>query len=275
MLMDSYRNKVVWITGASSGIGEALARLLLSHGAKVILSARSEEELHRVAREARTNDENALILPLDLSDLDALRGRAEQASQWHGHIDVLIHNAGVSQRAHAVETSMATDLHLMTVNYFGPVVLTKAILPAMLIRQAGHIVVISSVVGKFGAPLRSGYAASKHALHGYFDSLRAEIVGSGINITLVCPGFVQTNISVAALRGDGTPFQTMDPDVCHGISAGECARRILKEVRKGKQEVFIGGVETYAVYLKRFLPSAFAWLLGSYYRRKSGPKPIN
>jgi dehydrogenase/reductase SDR family protein 7B len=273
--MDSYKNKVVWITGASSGIGEALARLLLSHGAKVILSARREGELHRVAREARTNHENALVLPLDLSDLGTLPGKVEQASQWRGHIDVLIHNAGVSQRAYAVETSVATDLHLMTVNYFGPVVLTKAILPSMLARQAGHIVVISSVVGKFGAPLRSGYAASKHALHGFFDSLRAEIDGSGINITLVCPGFVQTNISFSALRGDGTAYQTMDADVFHGISAGECARHILKEVRKGKQEVYIGGVETYAVYLKRFLPSAFASLLASYHRRKSAHKPIN
>jgi dehydrogenase/reductase SDR family protein 7B len=181
----------------------------------------------------------------------------------------------VSQRAHASETSVATDLHLMTVNYFGPVVLTKAILPAMLVRRKGHIVVVSSIVGKFGAPLRSGYVASKHALHGFFDSLRAEIVGSGINLTLVCPGFVQTNISVAALRGDGTPFQTMDTDVSHGISAGECARHILKEVRKGKQEVYIGGIETYAVYLKRFFPSVFAWLLGSYHRRQSGHKPIS
>jgi short-subunit dehydrogenase len=271
--MDSYKNKVVWVTGASSGIGEALARLLLSHGAKVILSGRRQRELQRVVREARANDENARVLPLDLSDLDALPSRAEQASQWQGHIDVLIHNAGVSQRAHAVETSVATDLHLMTVNYFGPVVLTKAILPAMLGRQTGHIVVVSSVVGKFGAPLRSGYAASKHALHGFFDSLRAEIDGSGINITLVCPGFVQTNISVAALRADGTPYQTMDSDVSHGISAGDCARHILKEVRKGKQEVYIGGIEAYAVYLKRFLPSAFAWLLAGYHRRKSGHNP--
>jgi short-subunit dehydrogenase len=211
---------------------------------------------------------------LDLSDVDALPGKAEQATQWQGHVDVLIHNGGVAQRALALETSVATDLRLMAVNYFGAVVLTKALLPAMLARQKGHIVVISSVVGKFGTPLRSGYAASKHALHGFFDSLRAEVSATGIKITLVCPGYVRTNISVAALRGDGSPYQMMDPDVLHGISADACARDILKKVCKGKNEVYIGGPETYAVYLKRFVPDTFARLLGGYHRRKSAPKSI-
>ena len=267
--MDWYTNKVVWVTGASSGIGEALARMLLSKGAKVILSARREAELIRVAREATMNEGSAHILPLDLSELGALPAKGQQATQWQGHVDVLIHNGGVSQRALALETSVATDLQLMAVNYFGAVVLTKALLPAMLARQKGHIVIISSIVGKFGSPLRSGYAASKHALHGFFDSLRAEVSGSGIKITLVCPGYVRTNISVAALRGDGSPYQMMDPDVLHGMSAEECARDILKNIGKRKNEAYIGGRETYAVYLKRFLPDTFAWLLDRYHRRKS------
>jgi dehydrogenase/reductase SDR family protein 7B len=267
--MDWYTNKVVWVTGASSGIGEALARLLLSKGAKVILSARREAELVRVARESKAKDGSAYVIPLDLSDLDALPGKAEQAFHWQRDLDVVIHNGGVSQRALALETSVATDLRLMAVNYFGAVVLTKALLPGMLARQKGHIVVISSVVGKFGTPLRSGYAASKHALHGFFDSLRAEVAGTGIKITLVCPGYVRTNVSIAALRGDGTPYQIMDRDVFHGISAEECARDILKQVGREKNEAYIGGRETYAVYLKRFFPDTFAWLLGGYHRRRS------
>jgi short-subunit dehydrogenase len=173
-------------------------------------------------------------------------------------VDVLVNNGGVSQRSLVLDTSPEVDRRIMEINFFATIALTKCVLPTMLERKSGHIVVISSVVGKFGTPLRSTYAASKHALHGFMDALRAETWRAGLKITLVCPGFVRTAISLNALTGDGTPQGTMDDALLKGMAPDRCAEKILRALEKGREEVIVGGWETLGVYLKRFLPGVFS-----------------
>lgn len=253
-----FQDKIVWITGASSGIGEALAYAFHEEGARLILSARREDRLTEVKKKCHESD---FVLPLDLANLEDLPEKAERAWQKFGRIDIMVHNGGISQRGLAVNTKIEVDQELMQTNYFGPVVLTKALLPKMLERKEGHLVVVSSVVGKFGTPMRSGYAASKHALQGFFDSLRAEVGRLGIDITLICPGFIHTNISIHALTADGTPQGTMDKTTLRGIAPERCARQILRAVARKKEEAYVGGVEKYMVYIKRFFPRLCSFLM--------------
>ena len=257
-----WQGKAVWITGASSGIGAALARELGRRGARLVLSARRLDRLGALRREiaAAGGDEpdRHLVLPLDLADAAAIGPAVEATLAWAGVVDVMIHNAGISQRSLAAETGLAVDRRIMEVNYFGTVSLTKALLPAMLAAGGGRFVVVTSLVGRIGTPLRSGYAASKHALHGFFDSLRAELHDRGVRVTLACPGFIKTELPLAALTGDGTPQGKMDRAQLAGYPAERCAERILRAVELGREEVLIGGKEKYAVYLKRFLPRLFS-----------------
>lgn len=255
-----FKDKVIWITGASSGIGAALAHALSKQGAKLILSARTTEKLEAV-RKSCTAPNLHEILPLDLGNIDELAGIARKATAYYGRIDILINNGGVSQRSLALDTSLEVDHSLMRINYLGPVALTKAVLPGMIERKQGHIVVISSLTGKFGTPLRSGYAASKHALHGFFDALRAEIWKKRVFVTLVCPGYIRTSISINAMTGNGSPQGTMDKGQENGMLPEVCAAKILKAVEDGKEEVLIGGMEKMGVYLKRFLPKAFSRMI--------------
>jgi len=251
-----FNGKVVWITGASSGIGEALAYAFAAAGAQVILSARSTDRLKEVASRC-LNPDRHWVLPLDLSDLSSLGVQAHSVLDTYGRIDILVNNGGISQRSFATETSMETVRRIMETNFFGTVALTGAVLPAMLEKGSGRIVVISSLVGKIGTPLRSTYAASKHALHGYFDSLRAEVQKKGIGVTIVCPGFIRTSISINALTADGSCHGVMDDAQACGMSADLCASRLLKAVAAGRDEVCIGGKELLAVYIKRFFPSLY------------------
>ena len=252
--------KVVWVTGASSGIGEALARALADRGAELVLSARREAKLQKAASEC-ANPERHRVLPLDLAEPEMLEEAARRALGFHGHLDVVIHNAGISQRALAKDTDLAVVRRLLEVNFFGTVALTRVVLPSMLARRSGHLVAVTSLVGKIGTPLRSAYAASKHALHGYFDSLRAEVWRDNVKVTLVCPGFIRTELPLHALTGDGTPQGKMDEAQLKGYPAPRCAAKILAAVEKGKTEVLIGGKEKYAVTLKRFLPGVFNRLI--------------
>jgi short-subunit dehydrogenase len=185
----------------------------------------------------------------------------EAALAHGGRIEVMIHNAGISQRALAIDTDLEVDRRLLEVNFFGTVALTKALLPSMLEAGGGTLVVVTSLVGKIGTPLRSSYAASKHALHGFFDSLRAELWGQGIRVTLVCPGFIKTELPRHALTGDGSPQGTMDRAQLEGYPAERCAAKIVRAVERGREEVLIGGREKYAVYLKRLLPGLFSRLI--------------
>lgn len=243
--------KVVWLTGASSGIGEALAPLLSARGARLILSARGVEALERV-RLACVGE--VTVLPLDLADAASLPAAAEHAWARLGGIDVVIHNAGQAHRDLASVTSVEVDRHLMEVNYFGPVALTKAVLPRMLERRGGQLVVISSLSGIFGVPRLSAYAAAKHALHGFFESLRAETHARGLRISMIVPGFVKTPITVNALTGDGQRHGKMDAVQAEGISAEACAAQVLRAVEAGREEALIGRGEMVGVWLSRWVP---------------------
>lgn len=262
--MDAYfTNRRVWITGASSGLGEALALALAAQGAALILSARNQQALERVATQCRAAGcREVTVHPLDLADTDAIGDSARRLLERVGKVDVLINNGGISQRDYALQTSLQVDDKIMRVNYLGTIALTKAVLPHMLMHELGHIVTISSVVGKFGSPLRSSYAASKHALHGFFDSLRAELGETPVRITLICPGYIRTDISKNALTGDGTPQGTMDQATDKGMAPELFARKTLKAIRDGKEEAVIGGgKELLAVWMKRFFPGILSSIL--------------
>ncbi|MES3019363.1 MAG: SDR family oxidoreductase [Bacteroidota bacterium] len=252
-----FKNKVVWITGASSGIGEAITYKMNRLGAKLIISSRTGDALYKVKSNCQGNPMDIHVLPLDLANTGSLPEKAVSAEKIYGHIDLVIHSGGVSQRSLAIDTDIKVAQSIMDTNFWGTVVLTQAILPGMIARKAGHIVVISSLVGKFGTKFRSAYSASKHALHGYFDSLRTEIIPE-IKITIVCPGFIKTNVTYNALTADGSKQNTMDDAQANGMPAEECAEEIIKAIDAGKQEVYVGGKEKYGVLLKRLFPGLFS-----------------
>lgn len=257
----NFTNKVVWITGASSGIGKHLAIELSNQNAKLIVSSRNTEALETVKSLCK-DSENVKIVPLDLEDYNNLSSKVENAISSFGTVDILVNNGGISQRAFAKDTIIAVDKRLMDINYIGTVALTKLMLPHFINKKSGHIVVTTSIVGKIGTPLRSSYAASKHALHGFFDSLRAELYQNNIAVTLVCPGFVNTNVSLNALTGDGTAQQTMDKATKNGIAPDYFAKLMTKAILKKRQEVYIGGFkEKLAVYAKRFFPKILSKMI--------------
>lgn len=253
-----FKDKAAWITGASSGIGEALARQLHAQGARLILSSNDQPGLERVGRDLP----GATLLPLDLSRPETLEPAAKQAEAIHGRIDLLFNNAGISQRARVLETTIETYRRIMEIDFFGHVILTKAALPGMIERKSGHIVVTSSISGIIAAPLRSGYCAAKHALHGFFDTLRAEVYEHGVQVTIACPTAVKTDISLHALTGDGTSYGKMSGFLGEGNSAEDIARQMLDAVRKGREEVVLGRDKLrLTVYLKRFTPGLFSRIL--------------
>jgi short-subunit dehydrogenase len=260
--MSRVRNKVIWLTGASSGIGEALAYELASRGARLILSARRKNELARVKGNCAADAQAGIrILPLDLEQNETLKLSTEAAVQLFGHVDILINNGGISQRSLAAEAELSVDRRIMEVNYFGAVTLTKYLLPHFIERKQGHFVTISSIAAFFGTPYRSGYAASKHALHGFFDSLRAEHHKDNIRVTMICPGFIRTALTLSALTGDGSPLNKMDAAQYKGRPADWCARKIVSAMEKNKEEIYIGGREVLGVYLKRFFPRLFSKII--------------
>ncbi|QMW01204.1 SDR family oxidoreductase [Spirosoma foliorum] len=255
-------NAVIWITGASSGIGEAIALAVSKlENVKLVLSARRSDELQRVAIQTGLPPSNVLVLPMDMTALDSLPNHVERVRQRFGRIDYLFQNAGITQRSTVLDTDFSVYQRLMDVNFFGVVALTKAVLPLMLAQGSGHFIVTSSVAGKLGTKQRSGYCASKHALHGFFDALRAEVHNAGLRVTIVCPGYIKTAISVNALRADGQTHGKMDDNQEKGMMPEEFAQRLLQAVSKGKEEVYIGGSEIYGIYLKRFLPGLLSRIL--------------
>ena len=226
-------------------------------GARVVLSARNAAELERVRRTC-ADPERHVVWPLDLADERAIEAAAAEILRELGKVDVLVHSGGVSQRALAADTEVATDRAIMEVNYFGTIALTKAVLPSMRARKSGHLVPISSVIGHVGIPLRSAYAASKHALHGFFDALRAETEKDGIRVTIVCPGYIRTKVSENALRGDGSRYGATDDTHKDAMLPEAAAPTILDGVAKGKREVRVGGKEIHAILMKRLLPGLVA-----------------
>jgi short-subunit dehydrogenase len=263
--MTEFKGKVVWVTGASSGIGEAITYEFAKAGARLIISARRKEELDRV-KDACKSKYNATVEPLalDLGQASMLKLTAEAAIQIYGQIDILVNNGGISQRSLAKDTQMDVDRKIMEVNYFGTITLTKSLIPHFLERKSGHIVTITSVTGKIGTPYRTGYAASKHALHGFFNSLRAELwkESPSIYVTLVCPGWTNTNLSLVALMGDGSPQNKKDDTHEHGLTPEKVARETVNAVRSKKREIIIAGwKEGLAVQIYRFFPALFAVII--------------
>ena len=259
--MKTFQNKVVWLTGASSGIGEALAYALSGQHCKLILSSRNSAQLERVKRCCENGGENIFIHPLDLTRTSELKLKALEAWDYFGRIDYFIHNAGIAVRDLAVNTKPEIDREVMETNYFGAVMLTKSILPAMLERKSGHIVAISSLSGKYGVPRLSAYAASKHALHGFFDSLRTEVAFMNLKVSIIVPGFINTPIASHALDGNGNSYNKNIRVNDTGINADVCAEKIMEAISKEKQEALIGGKEMLSVYLNRFFPKLFSRII--------------
>ena len=257
----NFQNKVIWITGASSGIGRALALELSNFDALLILSARNEAALESVKKKCK-NPSNVTVLPLDLEVHSSFNKITTTAIKLFGRIDILVNNGGISQRSLASETNISVDKKIMEVNYTGTVALTKTILPHFIENNKGQFVITTSMVGLIGTPLRSSYAASKHALHGFFDSLRAEVFDYNIAVTLICPGFVSTNISMNALTGDGTSQQKMDTATANGISPERFAKLMAKAIDSKKEEAYIAGFkEKLGVYVKRWFPRVFSVMI--------------
>jgi short-subunit dehydrogenase len=262
-------DKWVWVTGASSGIGAALAECLARRGARLVLSARREDALCHVRNRCAHPDRHR-VLPLDLEQPDSLPATARTLLDEIGRLDVLVNNAGISQRSLARDTLLDVDRRIMELNYFAVVALTKAVLPSMIAARGGHLVTVSSLAGKLSTPQRSAYAASKHAVHGFMDALRAEVHPYGIRVTVVCPGYVRTELSRAALTGDGAAHRAMDRAQERGMSPERCAARIARAVERERDEVIIAGAERLAWTLRKWAPGLYNRLIRHY--RTSSPR---
>ena len=249
-------NRIVWITGASSGIGKALAKNYNEKGYFIILSSRKESTLLSVQKELKYPAQS-VIQVLDLEQSENFNVITKKIVDTYKTIDVLINNGGISQRGEAGDTDLAVDRRIMEINYFGNIALTKAVLPIMRNQKSGHIVVISSIAGKFGFYLRSAYSASKHALQGFYESVLLEEAKHNIKVTLVYPGKINTPISKSAINNKGEQHGLMDHNQATGMSAELCAEKIYKAVVKNKKSLLVGNREIKAVYLKRFFPKLF------------------
>jgi len=259
---NKFNSKIIWITGSSSGIGEATAYEFAKQGAKLILTALEADILENVKVTALQLGASAVeILPFDLSFLDELNNLANEAVGKFGRIDLLYNNAGISQRSNTIDTSMKVIRKIMDINYFAPVILTKALLPKMIEQGGGQLVVTTSIAGKFGFPLRCAYSSSKHALYGFFETIQAEYFHQNIKVTIVCPGRVQTKISFYALEKDGIQHGKMDKGQAGGVTPEYVAKKIIKALCREKREVLIGKKELLMVHIKRFFPNLAAKII--------------
>lgn len=260
-----FKDKVVWITGASSGIGEALAYEFTREGAKTILSSNEPEELDRVKKKCKEMGGESAVISLDMFDSQALEKSVNTAINSFGNVDILINNAGISHRSVINETDVAFDRRIMEIDFFSYVILSKNIIPHMLERGGGQIAVTSSISGLFGFPLRSAYSAAKHAVKGYFETMGIELRDKNIFVTVTYPGRIRTNISYRAWTKDGKAQGTMDKSLATGMPVEKCAKIYLNAVYRKKREVLIGGRELIIVYVYRY----FRWLFWKMVRKVS------
>ena len=241
---------VVWITGASSGIGAELAKQYSKRNINLILSARRAAVLLEV-KESCMGRSKIEILPFDINDFDSTPNQVEKALSFFGRVDVLINNAGISQRSLILDSKFEVFKKIIEIDYLGIVALSSAILPHFISQQSGHYVVVSSVMGKFGSPYRSGYCGAKHALHGFFDVMRMEHQKDNVYVTMVCPGFVATPIALNSIQGDGTALGKDDEATRKGLDVVYFVRKMIHAIDQKKWEVYIGGKEKLGVFLKR------------------------
>ncbi len=256
-MANSLNEKVVWVIGASSGIGKSLAEEFSSNGSKVIISARRAELLNKIS----LTSQNILALPLDLTDAENLPKQVDIAISIHGRIDFVIFCGGLSQRTIADSTPLANTRAIMETNFFSSVAITKKLLPIMKKNGGGHFVIISSLMGRFGAQKRSSYSASKHALHGYFESLRAEEWHNHIRVTIAILGYINTEFSKHALTESGEAYGIIDPGQESGMATSICAKKLITGILNEKEEILIGGFEKYSTFLKRFAPTILSKIL--------------
>jgi dehydrogenase/reductase SDR family member 7B len=244
-----------WITGASSGIGEALAVALAARGHRIVLSGRNVPELERVATVCGA--ENCHVLPFETTDYAAIPDAVERALTWGGRIDALINNAGISQRSVALETDFTVYERIVAVDLLAPIALTQAVLPHMVAAGGGRIVGISSVAGVAGVPMRTAYCAAKHGLIGYLDALRTETAHLGIQVHVVAPGSIRTNVSRNALTGDGGRRGQSDAVIDNGMDPADAARRMMEAFDAGQREMILAeGQELEIAWLRRSDPNA-------------------
>lgn len=260
-------NKVVMITGASSGLGEALAHVFYGCGCRLILVARRKTELERVKstlmdKHCTVPTHPPIILPLDLTDINSLQPEVYKVLTIHGRIDILINNAGISYRGEIINTNVDVDIKVMLTNYFAQIALAKAVLPTMLKQQCGHIICISSVQGKISIPYRSAYAASKHALQAWCDACRAELAEQNIQVTIINPGYIKTALSLNAVTGSGETYGVMDAATEQGYSPEYVAKKVLKAVLRKEKDVIIAPMTPrYAILLRSLVPSLYFWIM--------------
>ncbi|XP_037332229.2 dehydrogenase/reductase SDR family member 7B [Pungitius pungitius] len=270
------QDAVVVVTGASSGLGKECARVFHAAGARLVLCGRDAARLQPVVQELtasstssgpKTHTPSTVIF--DLSDTNTVDRAAEEILKCYGQVDVLINNAGISYRGNILDTHLSVQRDVMETNYFGPIALTQALLPSMVHRRSGHIVVISSVQGKISLPCRSAYAASKHATQAYFDCLRAEIEQHGIPVTVISPGYVRTSLSLNAVTGDGSKHGVLDETTATGRDPGDVALAVLSAVRhRSKDVVLAGPLPNVAIYLRTMWPALFFKLMASRARKE-------
>ncbi|XP_004776534.1 dehydrogenase/reductase SDR family member 7B isoform X2 [Mustela putorius furo] len=273
------RNAVVVITGATSGLGRECARVFYAAGAKLVLCGRNQEALEELTKElsasqaTKVQTHKPYTVTFDLTDPGAIVTATAEILQCFGHVDVLINNAGISYRGTIVDTTTDVDKKVMETNYFGPIALTKALLPSMIKRRQGHVVAISSIQGKISIPFRSAYAASKHATQAFFDCLRAEMEQYEIEVTVISPGYIHTNLSLNAVTADGSTYGVMDKSTAQGRSPAEVARDVLAAVGKKKKDVILGDLlPSLAIYLRTLAPGLFFSLMASRARKERKSK---
>jgi short-subunit dehydrogenase len=252
-----FSNSTVWITGASSGIGEALVKEFARQGAKVLISSNDPAGLERVRHDCSSYPGELICVPFDLADTEKIGELVDEQIRIAGRIDYLINIGGISQRARIEETPLWLDRKIFEINYFGTIAFTKAVLPYMIKQKSGHIVATSSISGRFGFPLRSAYSASKQALHGFFETLYLENKKNKLRVSVLIPGRVKTNISIHALNSDGREHGKMDEGQAKGITAEKAARQIIRGIRRNKREILVGSSELLMLYIRRILPWLF------------------
>lgn len=255
-----FSGKTFWVTGAASGMGKAVSVGLASLGARLIISDRDLDGLNNTASEILLSGGSARIEQLDMSNSTSIFETAQKVIDEGEIISGLYQFAGISQRSLVIDTPIENDRKIMEVNFFGVVALAKAVLPGMIQNGGGQLAATSSLVGKFGFPYRSAYSSSKHALHGFFESLLAENAKNNIRVSMLIPGRVQTNISKFALNSDGSEYGKMDPGQANGITSEKAARIIINGLKKEKKEIWVGGKEMLMLHVKRFLPQLYYYL---------------
>jgi dehydrogenase/reductase SDR family member 7B len=261
ILNKKLKDKIVVITGASSGIGKSLSLAFAKEGAKLILTARNKQALEYVKLQCEKYCKEIYIYCLDVTDQKSIEQFFVEFSKSFSKIDILVNNAGISQRSLIMETSMEVERKIMETNFWGSVSITKLLMPLLLKSKKSNIAVLSSLAGVFGTPYRGAYSASKHALKGYFETLGLENEVNNLTVLIVYPGFIDTQISHNALEGDGKPHMKMSETQKQGMSADDCAEKIINAIKSNKKEIVIGGKETLMVFFKKYIPSLFYYFI--------------